>query len=113
MLCKMPKWGMYFKTSEQEIIPKTMSINQSQELCGHIQTLFGNFEIVRELFPAYFCFCENNIEVDNIASNNNSVNNINLEDEVVDSISREDTDGFDVKTGSWKFAARSSHRQKR
>ena len=31
-----------------------MSIQQSENLCGHIQTLFANFEVFKQVFPSYF-----------------------------------------------------------
>ena len=35
-------------------IPKAISIDQNSHLCGHIKTLFANFEVMEQLFPQYF-----------------------------------------------------------
>ena len=35
-------------------VPKTMSIQNTENLCGHIHTLFANLEILEGLFPHYF-----------------------------------------------------------
>ena len=43
-------------------IPKCRSIQQCENLCGHIQTLFANFEVLSELFPDYFVTSDGNSE---------------------------------------------------
>ena len=35
-------------------VPKSISISQNTNLCGHIQTVFANFEILENIFPHYF-----------------------------------------------------------
>ena len=92
-------------------VPKAINIEQTGEFCGHIQTLFANFEIVRELFPGYFQAGED-FPQDNMASSHIGVNDINIEDQLLDSLAGEDTDGFDANASCWKFTARSTYKPK-
>ena len=41
-------------------VPKKINITNSQDLCGHIHTLYANAEILKELFPMYFGSDTNN-----------------------------------------------------
>lgn len=93
-------------------ILKTTSIHQSQHLCGHIQTLFANFEIVSELFPTYFNESETNCEgSENVCfTSHDTTNSINAEDQAVYRISHQATHNFDVNTGLWMFDSRSDHK---
>ena len=46
------------KLLNKKKIPKSISIQQNTNLCGHIQTLFANFEVMENLFPMYFSACD-------------------------------------------------------
>ena len=46
-------------------IPKSISIQNSDNFCGHINTLYANIEILKELFPLYFG--KNDDDTDDIA----------------------------------------------
>ena len=73
-------------------IPKSVSIWPVLRNClGIIQTLFANFEIVRELFPDYFCHTGDQEEFDDDTTGMNSLglNDINIDDQIVNSISKE------------------------
>ena len=43
------------KLVNKKNVPKSISIEQCHSLCGHIHTLFANFELLQQLFPLYFC----------------------------------------------------------
>ena len=95
-------------------IPKCVSIEQNQDLCGHIQTLFANFEIVNEMFPEYFSTTGVNDEFDEGPHNRNNLHasDTNMDDEIVETFGKEDTSNFDASTGCWKCNARSNHKPK-
>ena len=99
-------------------IHKCRSIQQCENLCGLIQTLFANFEVVSELFPDYFVTNDGNSEANEDVCYGDSfapeldANNINMEDQLVNTVSQEDTQKFDVNTGCWMFSARSNHKPK-
>ena len=95
-------------------ILKTTSIQQSQHLCGHIQTLFANFEIVSGLFPDCFNESEINCPQNEHAcfTSDNATSGINVEDQAVYRIFQQETYNFDVNTGLWMFDSRSDHKPK-
>ena len=89
-------------------------MEQNQDLCGHIQTLFANFEIVNEMFPEYFSTTGVNDEFEEGSHNRNNLHasDTNMDDEIFESFCKEDTSNFDASTGCWKFNARSNHKPK-
>ena len=96
---------------KKKIVKTASNKKSSENHCGHIQTLFANFEIVSELFPHYF--------VANDASDEENEDHvvqqvcadyINAEDEPVHRVSEQESQGFDVNTGLWKFDSRSNHK---
>ena len=97
-------------------IPKAIGIEQSQSHCGHIQTLFANFEIVTSLFPDFFATGSDDEESedafcsDDFRQQQNT--DVNIEDDLVDRVAIQDNDKFDVNTGCWKFSAKSDHKPK-
>ena len=97
-------------------IPKSISIQETQNLCGHIHTLFANFEILIKLFPEYFSSNSQDANEDVFYGNNLPqdilTNDINVEDQLVRTISQEEANHFDIKTESWKFNSRSNHKPK-
>ena len=87
-------------------IPKSISIQQSHSWCGHIQTLFANFEIMKELFPDYFGSSCNTTEDSNDTSYDltfASTCDINTQDEFIDETTHEDSEHFNTITGMWEF----------
>ena len=102
------------RLTNKKKIPKTVRIDQSTNLCGHIKTLLANFEIVSELFPEYFCSAEGSLNLDEEVSgiNNLSANAINQDDDIIEALPHEHVGNFDFKTGCWKFSSRSMHRPK-
>ena len=96
-------------------IPKVINIQESQYFCGHIQTLFANFEIVKELFPEYFNTPMNSEEEDEtvtLAGIASISSDVNIDDEVIHTIFQEDTLQFNTEKQSWTFPSRSSHKPK-
>lgn len=91
-------------------IPKVINTQQSDEFCGHIQTLLANFELIEELFPEYFN--GEDFPQDNITNSLTSSNDINMDDQSLDNLAKEDIDGFDANTSCWRFTARSTHQPK-
>ena len=39
-------------------VPKKISIDQTQDICGHIHTLYANLEVLKQMFPIYFSMPE-------------------------------------------------------
>ena len=97
---------------------KIISIQQSEYVCGHLQTLFANFEIVNELFPDYFGANESpEANDDNCDANQDftqemGANDINMEDQLLQRVPQDDHQNFDVDSGLWNITARSKHKPK-
>ena len=95
--------------------PKSVKIQQSHSLCGHIQTLFANFEIMKELFPDYFgssCNTTEDSDDTNYDLTFASTCDINTQDEYIDETTHEDSEHFNTITGMWEFGGKSQHMPK-
>lgn len=86
-------------------IPKSVSMQNQDNLCLHIQTLFANFEILEGLFPDYF---GSSVVTDNEdAVDHPLIAMTNTEDE---NIAPSNSAGnFNESSGFWEFEAKSSH----
>ena len=94
-------------------IPKVINIQESQNFCGHIQTLLANIEILNEMFPEYFTSSSPIEEDDEDMNEITSVSSdVNIDDEIVHSVFHEEKSHFDVENETWIFASRSSHKPK-
>ena len=79
-------------------------------MCGHIQTLFANMEILKIIFLDYFRLSSANGEMKNGNYNMNTeyTCNANTEDEFIDHDSKS-TKMFNKATGLWKCGGKSLH----
>ena len=59
--------GLYHAQQlKKKKMPKSIINTQSKHLCGHLQTLYANVELLQDLFPFYFG--TNDIETDDTTS---------------------------------------------
>ena len=63
--------GEYNASLMKKKVPKSISIQQHHSVCWHIQNLFGNKEILKNLFPD--CFRSSNLSHDEMENVNYSV----------------------------------------
>ena len=119
MFCKMSEWNVCCKNAKQKEkkIPKIISIQQSEYVCGHLQTLLANFELVNELFPDYFVASETPEANDNCDANQDftqemGANDINMEDQLLQRVPQDDAEHLHVNSGLWNITARSKHEPK-
>ena len=91
-------------------IPKSVSIQQNEGLCEHINTLFANFEVVQKLFPDYFRTDENTEESEEdplyLPTSIINSSDVHIQD------TSEGTDYFNISTGLWEFGGKSTHKPK-
>ena len=87
-------------------VPKSVSIQEHYSMCGHIQTLFANMEILENIFPDYFRSSSTNDEMKNGNYNMNTENtcHANTEDKFIDHDSKS-TENFNKShrsVGIWR-----------
>ena len=90
-------------------IPKKITIEHSDKIYPHLNTIYQNFDYVKGFFPVYFGSQEDSLEnkeEEDTPSVNWANKDINTEDT---NLQIESSTNFDQETGMWDFRALSKH----
>ena len=90
--------------------PKKITIEHSEKICSHLNTIYQNFDYVKGFFPVYFCSEDASLE--NEEEEHSPTVNVGTEDINTDdaNLQIEMSPNFDQETGMWDFKALSKHR---
>ena len=90
-------------------IPKKVTIEHSDKICSHLNTIYKNFDYVKGFFPVYFC--SEDVSLENEEEEHSPTVNVRTEDINTDdaNLQIELSPNFDEETGMWDFKALSKH----
>ena len=95
-------------------IPKCCTLQDHDKVCIHLQTLFGNFEILERTFPFHFRNdSSRDSEVDNrdYTQELHDMQPLNTDDMCIDENVQHNSN-FNTASGLWDFGGKSDHKPK-
>ena len=96
-------------------IPKSCTIQDHDKVCVHLQTMFGNFEILEKTFPFHFrndSSRESDVDDLDYRPEVHDIQCLNNDDMCIDENVQQNSHFFNTANGLWDFGGKSNHKPK-